>query len=118
MKTFNYNIRQTVVLAIIILFSFNAVAQTTLQKAQSLKKTYDYAKAITAYNEYFKTSTHAVSDIKDIIECFMMLNDTKSAEKWCATLVSSEGHLADDVLHYAGILKSNGKYEEAIIQKA
>jgi outer membrane protein OmpA-like peptidoglycan-associated protein len=45
-----------------------------------------------------------------------MINDTRSAEEWLAKVVSDPEHNAEDVLHYADVLKSNGKYPEAIIQ--
>jgi outer membrane protein OmpA-like peptidoglycan-associated protein len=46
----------------------------------------------------------------------VQVNDTKSAEEWMGKIVSINGHEAGDVLNYANILKTEGKYEEAIKQ--
>jgi outer membrane protein OmpA-like peptidoglycan-associated protein len=115
MKT-NNTIIKALTFALVLFFSVNAIAQTKLQQAQTLKMKYDYAQAIKMYTDYFKTTTAAATDIKDLIECYMLLNDTKSAETWFAKLIAKGDYTAQDVLHYAGILKTNGKYDNAILQ--
>ena len=113
MKTKHTIQRQILAIVVILLFSMSAYSQNKLQQAQALKMRYDYAQAINMYTDYFKTATPAVPDIRDLIECYMMINDTKSAETWYAQLISKGGYTAGDLLHYGDILKSNGKYEEA-----
>ena len=116
MKTKTLNIRQAFAIALFLFLSIAAVAQTELQQAQAMKAKYDYSEAIKMYLSAFKTTSPVVYDMREITECYMMINDTKSAEEWLAKIVAVDGSTADDVLHYAGVLKTNGKYSEAIQQ--
>ena len=44
----------------------------------------------------------------------MMTGNTINAEKWLSEVMAFKGYLPSDVLSYANILKSNGKYDDAI----
>ena len=116
MKTKNTILRQTLAIMLVLLFSMSAFSQNKLQQAQSLKMKYNYAQAIIMYTDYFKTATPQIADIRDLIKCCMMVNDTKSAETWYAQIIANGGYTSEDLLHYGDILKSNGKYNDAISQ--
>jgi outer membrane protein OmpA-like peptidoglycan-associated protein len=116
MKTKISTIRQVLAIAMLLFVSIAAVAQTELQQAQALKAKYDYSQAIKMYISSFKTTPALVADMRELSECYMMLNDTKSAEEWLSKIVLMDGSTADDVLHYADVLKTNGKYNEATLQ--
>ena len=102
--------------ALMLLFSSGVSAQTKLQKARELKMKYEFMSAIAMYLDYIQTSTAGVDEKRELAGCYMMINDTRSAEDWLSEVVSSANSTADDVLHYAGVLKTNGKYAEAITQ--
>ncbi len=100
----------------IFLFSSGVSAQTTLQKAKEHKMKYEFAKAIELYKEYIQTPASGIDDKRELAACYMMINDPHAAEEWLSAVVSSDKRLPEDVLHYADVLKSNGKYAEAIAQ--
>ena len=116
MKTRDIYIR--LIAAAITIFACNQSlsGQTSLQKAQTLKANYEYALAIDSYKDYFKTNSPTIENAREMAECYMILRDTKSAEIWLLKVISFDGYTAKDVLNYADVLKSNGKYEDAEIQ--
>ena len=117
MKTkINYLIKLFALAAIVFLYTTGVSAQSVLQKAKELKMKYEYAEAIKLYKEYSKTASLGIEEKRDLVSCYMMLNDTHSAEEWLSEIVGDPAHNADDVFHYADVLKSNGKYAEAIVQ--
>jgi len=116
MKTREIYIRSIAAAIIVFAFSYTSVGQTSLQKAHTAMANYQYALAIDSYNDYFKLNAPAIENARDMAECYMALRDTKSAEIWLSKVISFEGYLAVDVLNYANILKSNGKYEDASLQ--
>jgi len=113
MKTYKLHIG----LALLFLaLSFNISAQKSLQKARQMKDNFDYAQAIKHYNDYFKIHIPSGDDAREVAETYFKLNDTRMAEKWLEKVVNSPAKTAMDVINYAHILRSNGKYEEAILQ--
>jgi outer membrane protein OmpA-like peptidoglycan-associated protein/tetratricopeptide (TPR) repeat protein len=116
MKTKILYIRRILTVSLLLFISISAVAQTELQQAQALKAKYDYSEAIKMYLSSFKSTPALVYDMREITECYMMINDTKSAEEWLSKIVSQSEATAEDVLHYADVLKTNGNYNEAITQ--
>lgn len=85
-------------------------------KAEEQMRRYEYFAAIETYQAHFKTHPATTKEIRNITYCYMQINDTKSAEKWLEKLVNSADAAADDVMTYADLLKSEGKYSEAIVQ--
>ncbi|HNW99280.1 MAG TPA: OmpA family protein [Bacteroidales bacterium] len=116
MKTRDIYIRSIAVAITIFAFSFSLSAQTSLQKAKSLMASHEYSQAIDSYKEYFKTNPPTIENAREMAECYMMLRDTKSVEVWLSKVTSFDGFTANDVLNYANVLKSNSKYEEAMLQ--
>jgi outer membrane protein OmpA-like peptidoglycan-associated protein/tetratricopeptide (TPR) repeat protein len=96
-------------------YSTFTFAQTRLQKARTATANYEYSKAIELYVDYFKTTSPQPNDIRDLVNCYSMMGDTKSAESWMAKLISNDSNKTD-ILSYAKILKSNGKYDSAKIE--
>ncbi len=117
MKTkINFLIKFFALSAAVLLFTTGVSGQTALQKAKSLKMNSQYSEAIKLYKDYITTSAASIEDKRDLAACYMMIGNTRSAEEWLSEVVDSPDHTAEDVLHYADVLKSNGKYQEAIIQ--
>jgi len=116
MKTKIKFIKHLAVVSLFLIISTSAIAQNELRKAQQLKSDHDYAQAIVAYDDYFKTASPTIEDARSMVESYMMTGNTMSAEDWLAKIVTYDGHNADDLFNYATILKTNGKYLEAIKQ--
>lgn len=116
MKTI-YNIVKSIVMIITCLVcSAQASAQDDLQKAQDMMAVYEYPKAIDIYNNHFQTHTPAIADLRNLADCYLKINDTKSAMEAMSKVVSLENATPEDVLMYAALLKSEGNYPEAILQ--
>lgn len=112
MKTI-YTIITLVVLLVMSNFAF---AQSSSPKAEQYMQNFEYGKAIETFQNHFKTNTPNPTDIRYITYCYMKTNDLKSAEKWLEKLINSETVIPEDVIIYADLLKSEGKYEAAILQ--
>lgn len=116
MKTFIKLIKCVAVSILLSMLCSFAFAQTNLQKAQAAAANYKYAKAIELYTDYFKTTSAKPVTIRELVNCYMMIGDTKSAEDWMLKLISAVDYSSADVLTYAKLLKSNGKYNEAMTE--
>jgi outer membrane protein OmpA-like peptidoglycan-associated protein/tetratricopeptide (TPR) repeat protein len=103
-------------LFIILVFSGFAIAQTSLPKAEQEMQKFEYVKAIDMYLKHFEKHAPNDADIRNISLCYMKINDTKHAVEWLSKISESEDANAEDVMIYAGLLKSEGKYENAILQ--
>ena len=115
MKTITIFFRNlTLVLAVCIVSA--AYSQSSLQKAQELKNNYEFQKAIDEYTKCFSSYTATSEDMRELVECYNMVNDLVSAEIWLKIIINSGDYLASDVWNYACALKSEGKYSEAIEQ--
>jgi outer membrane protein OmpA-like peptidoglycan-associated protein/tetratricopeptide (TPR) repeat protein len=115
MKTYNYIISLSVAFALFISIQ-TTWAQKQAQKARQMMSEYDYSQAINVYNDYLKTNPAEIDNARDLALCYMKVNDTKSSEEWLSKVVSYYNYTSADVLIYANILKSEGKYQDAILQ--
>jgi len=93
-----------------------AYSQSSLQKARDLKNNYEFQKAIDEYTKYFSTNIATSEDMRELVECYNMVNDLVSAETWLTKIINSGDYIACDVWNYASALKSEAKYNEAIEQ--
>jgi len=96
--------------------SVQASAQNNLQKAQDMMAVYEYPKAIDIYNSHFQANVPTITDLRNLAECYLNINDTKSAMECMSKVVKLDGATPLDVLTYAALLKSEGNYPEAILQ--
>ncbi|MGM0626406.1 MAG: OmpA family protein [Bacteroidota bacterium] len=103
-------------LFIILALSGFANAQTSLPKAEQHMQKFEYVKAIDLYLNHFTSNEPNHADIRNIAFCYMKTNDTKKAESWLSKIITSEAANADDIIMYAKMLKSEGKYPDAILQ--
>ena len=95
MKTL-YNMSRYIVVSILLsVFCTSVFAQSGLQKAQKAAANYEYSKAIELYNEYLKTPAAKPYAIRDLVNCYMMTGNTKTAEEWMATLFSLKLKILD-----------------------
>lgn len=109
----------SIVIMFLVMFSpVNSVfaQKGNAEKAKVLIENYDYSKAIDTYSEYFKKNTASVEELRDMVFCYLKLNDTKNATEWCAKLISHPSSDSKDILKYAYLLKCEGRYKEAIEQ--
>ncbi len=116
MKTTTTNLKFIVVIIIFAVSSSFSFAQTNLQKAQQMMATYEYQKAIDLFTAHFKTNPPAIDDARSLAECYMQVNDTKSATEWMGKVVAYSTAKPTDVKINANLLKSEGKYQDAVAQ--
>jgi outer membrane protein OmpA-like peptidoglycan-associated protein len=115
MKTLNLYIKPLLWLIFISNFAMLS-AQNTAEKAENLMANYEYSKAIIVYQELLKINNNNAVYYRNIADCYLKVNDTKSAEKYLSKLVILEDASALDILNYGNVLKSNGNYKLAIEQ--
>ncbi len=115
MKT---RIFKTAFMAIVMMamMTTQAFSQNTLQKARESMENYDFAEAASLYQKHFDYNTAEVGDARDLAQCYMKMNNTQAAEEWYGMVNTCSSKTAEDVYVYAGLLKTNGHYEEAIEQ--
>ncbi len=115
MKTLNI-FKYLLIGFVFTIISVNINAQNTLQKAKELQSDYDYAQAAALYQKHFAVRTPTLDEARDVANCYLMMSDTKSAGDWYARVVSYDSRTAQDVYIYANLLKSEGRYNDAILQ--
>jgi outer membrane protein OmpA-like peptidoglycan-associated protein len=115
MKTITIFFRN-LVLVVAVCFASVAFAQSPLQKARDLKNNYEYQKAIDQYTSYFSTNAASSDDMRELVECYNLVNDLVSAELWLKKIIDSGFYTASDVWNYANALKSEAKYKDAMEQ--
>lgn len=86
------------------------------QRAKELMNNFEYVKAISMYNSYFSLHSPADEDVRNIANCYLMINDAKQAKEWISRLALKQNPLAKDVFIYGKLLKKEGQYDEAIEQ--
>ncbi|OFX25731.1 MAG: hypothetical protein A2033_16780 [Bacteroidetes bacterium GWA2_31_9] len=99
-----------------LLLSFQVNAQKKLNKAREYKANFEYAKAIPLYLEYFENKNPKVNDVRDIANCYLMINDVKSAQDWLSRYNTFYIYSHSEMLNYANALKASGDYNEAMKQ--
>lgn len=117
MKT-NLNIYATILglFIFLILLCSQGNAQKKLIKAREYKANFEYSKAIPLYLEYFEKKNPKVNDVRDIANCYLMVNDIKSAQEWLSRYNTFYIYSASEMLNYANALKASGDYNEAMKQ--
>lgn len=115
MKTLNISriLLTSIMLAVIAL---PLSAQNSLQKAKTLQAAYAYSEAASLYQKHFVTRTPSLEEARDVAFCYIMTSDTRNASEWYGRVVNYDNRTAKDVLIYAQLLKTEGRYEDAILQ--
>ncbi len=114
MKTIHSHAIFLVVLIACIVSGFQVRAQNDFQKAQDLMAVYEYPKAIEIYTN--SVAAPAINDLRNLAECYLMVNNTTKAMETMGRVVENPGATAGDVFRYASLLKSEGLYDNAIKQ--
>lgn len=115
MKTINHQLKFLVVIIFVTLNGF-AFGQSNLVKAKEMMASYQYQKAIELFNAHFNTNPPLADDARLLAECYMEVNDTKAATVWMGKVVALGNAKPADIKIYGTLLKSEGKYPEAIAQ--
>lgn len=103
-------------LLILLLFIFKfSFAQKDLKTANFHYENYEYATAIPFYKNalYIDTTLEAVEKLAD---CYRLTNQYKEALYWYEKALEIPYYSATSVLYYADMLKTAGRYNEAISQ--
>jgi outer membrane protein OmpA-like peptidoglycan-associated protein/tetratricopeptide (TPR) repeat protein len=116
MKTLIILLKLNVALFAVLLFNGITFGQNSLEKAKQLAVNFQYQKAIEQYKAYFAATPPAIDDARALADCYIQVNDTKSAALWMGKVVAMNAAKPADVKTYAGLLKSEGNYEDAIVQ--
>ncbi|OFX49592.1 MAG: hypothetical protein A2046_13455 [Bacteroidetes bacterium GWA2_30_7] len=77
---------------------------------------FEYSKAIPLYLDYFEHKNPKPNDVRDIANCYLMINDVKSAQSWLSRYNTFYIYSATEMLNYANTLKASGDYDEAMKQ--
>lgn len=91
-------------------------AQKKLNQAREYKANFEYAKAIPLYLEYFEKKNPKVNDVRDIANCYLMINNVAAAQEWLSRYNTFYIYSATEMLNYANALKASGDYNEAMKQ--
>lgn len=88
-----------------------------LEAADTAYKNKDYYNAIEWYNEVYREDRQN-EYLHKIAELYYKIRDYKRAERWMERLISRDDETEYPVtrLHYARVLKMNGKYNDAAIE--
>jgi outer membrane protein OmpA-like peptidoglycan-associated protein len=119
----NYKKIQVYILTAALLgVSPGVFAQSGLKKSSELRKAnnlYNNQQYALAIEKYMATDANNNADLKtsqQIADSYRQLQRTKEAESWYAKVVAMPERDPMNLYHYAEMLRSNGKYEEAKIQ--
>lgn len=84
------------------------------ERADAFFQRYEYARAAEFYTRLAGRSEEPrLHDLERAAESYYHMRDFESAEIWYARVVAHRDHQPHQVLQYANLLKSNGKYPEA-----
>ncbi|MGZ3862132.1 MAG: OmpA family protein [Bacteroidia bacterium] len=84
----------------------------SLKEADKHYNNLEYHTAAVQYSQYLKTKKDNKAQLK-LAECYMHMNHFAEAEKEYATAITYPEVTPQNELHYAHVLKHNGKYGEA-----
>ena len=87
--------------------------QFKLNKADNLFNDFRFAEAITLYKEVNKQYPENLRAKLQLAEAYRLLNNSAEAEKWYSAVVPLLDSVSVYKLHYAQVLMSNKKYDEA-----
>jgi peptidoglycan-associated lipoprotein len=82
------------------------------REAEKRYGNYEFATAARLYENYLKNDSDKTAMLH-LADCYRQMNRHGDAEKWYARAIGSQEATATDKLHYAEVLKENGKYEQA-----
>lgn len=85
--------------------------QKNIQRSDLAYDSYHYNEAIYQYESIRKKDNHVLGRLAD---AYRLVGNSAKAEEYYAQLFASGGGSNDDLLHYAEVLKMNGKYDEAL----
>jgi len=101
---------------LLVFIALGASSQELLKKAQELKANYDYSQAVDLYQKHFQNTPPGIQDAREVAECYAQMSDARSAEEWYARVAAFEERTPMDIYNFANSLKTNGRYEEAMLQ--
>lgn len=100
-------------ISLILLSGASGFAQKNLEKAHEMMDRFEYVQAIGYFEKYFVLNSPKAQDLRDISYCHLITGDTKKALKWLQKLSQKKDASAYDMMLYADVLKTEGRYAEA-----
>ena len=111
------------VISLLILFSITfthgqsknalVIFKSTSLVADEFYANMDYRSALHFYNKALEKNASDEYTKLRVADCYLKLNDSKSAERWYAELASSNQDSPDILLKYAEVLRLNGNLDGA-----
>jgi peptidoglycan-associated lipoprotein len=105
---------------LMLIFTLSAFGQGgSMEDANKAYKKSEYYNAVTLYQKAFskeKNKSTKAEILFKIGECYKKINNTAQSEVWFGKAVKANYADPLALLYYADALKSNGKYDDAIVQ--
>jgi outer membrane protein OmpA-like peptidoglycan-associated protein len=95
----------------LLLISGQVWAQSELRKANEHFRSYEFARAITEYQQVLQNRPANLA--QNLAHAYRLNNNSREAEIWFAKVLTFPGHEPINIYYYAEALKSNGKYAQA-----
>lgn len=83
------------------------------QRAEQSFSRWEFAKAVEAYERLVDVKRPNVQDMERLAYSYLYLKEYDLAENWYARVVADKGASQEAHLHYADVLKQQGKYAQA-----
>lgn len=100
-------------LSVIATTSYGQEQPSRSSRADLLYKEMQYAKAAAAYEKLVDVKKPSVVAMERLAHSYYYIKQYDLAENWYARVVDQKGASLDSRLHYAEVLKQQGKYAEA-----
>lgn len=112
----NKTIKNISILAVLLVITASSFSQMKQKVADRLYDELAFFKAVELYEDLASGKKATPYQVRRTAECYRLIGDSKSAEKWYAKLVSMSGVTGEDYYNYAQMLKSNENYKLANVQ--
>lgn len=100
----------------LLLVSGSVCAQSELRKANEYFRSYEFARAIAAYQKVLQNRPATLDLARNLAYAYRMNNNSRQAEVWFAKVLTFPEHEPINIYYYAEALRSNGKYDQARAQ--
>lgn len=101
------------IINLMILPVFGQEQKSNAQEAEIFYVKHEYARAANLYERLAKKKKVKLEVCQRLAECYRMVNDYASSEKWYAIVLAKGDTFPQTRIYYGDMLKCQGKYEAA-----
>lgn len=108
--------KYSIVLLLMLTFFSSVFAQEQFNlrdRAQKFYTEYKYFQAAALFRKLVDVKNPKLSDMQDLADCCIKMQDFEAAETWYARVVNTPGSPPENLIKYGEVLKCNLKYAEA-----